>query len=327
LASSFSNHTFYMKFLANMGRSCGFALVILTLGSILAAVATANPISRFFRSFSNTDSDSDSGSDKRDAARPKFTWGSTPMRGVNIGGWLVLEPWITPSIFESVPQNLGIVDEYTLCQNIPSETTNILQRHWNTWVSATDFAKIAAAGVNVVRIPIGYWAFDNSGSPYVQGAAEYLEQALNWARCTTPPLSVIIDLHGAPGSQNGFDNSGQRLDQSQITFLEGGVGGQTAEQSINVLTQIAQHFGGAEWADVVVGIELLNEPIGWRLNNTDLRAWYSTGYDRVRSLSDATVVISDAFLPPSSWNGFLMPWTSGAQRVAMGSFSTRGEIC
>ncbi|KAK1036474.1 glucan exo-1,3-beta-glucosidase, partial [Friedmanniomyces endolithicus] len=25
-----------------------------------------------------------------------FNWGSETMRGVNLGGWLVLEPWITP---------------------------------------------------------------------------------------------------------------------------------------------------------------------------------------------------------------------------------------
>lgn len=31
----------------------------------------------------------------------KFPFGSEKVRGVNLGGWLVLEPWITPSIFEA----------------------------------------------------------------------------------------------------------------------------------------------------------------------------------------------------------------------------------
>ena len=43
------------------------------------------------------------------------------IRGVNLGGWLVLEPWITPTIFEEV--NVGrlkgaIVDEYTYHQHV-----------------------------------------------------------------------------------------------------------------------------------------------------------------------------------------------------------------
>ncbi len=45
-----------------------------------------------------------------------FGCGDGKIRGVNLGGWLVLEPWITPSIFEEV--NVGkdkgtIVDEWT----------------------------------------------------------------------------------------------------------------------------------------------------------------------------------------------------------------------
>ncbi|KAL2054819.1 hypothetical protein ABVK25_005123 [Lepraria finkii] len=32
-----------------------------------------------------------------------FVWGSEKVRGVNTGGWLVLEPWITPSIFQQLP--------------------------------------------------------------------------------------------------------------------------------------------------------------------------------------------------------------------------------
>lgn len=36
----------------------------------------------------------------------KFDFGNTKIRGVNLGGWFVLEPWITPSIFEAAPDNV-----------------------------------------------------------------------------------------------------------------------------------------------------------------------------------------------------------------------------
>ena len=36
----------------------------------------------------------------------KFSFGSEKVRGVNLGGWFVLEPWITPSIFEATPGNV-----------------------------------------------------------------------------------------------------------------------------------------------------------------------------------------------------------------------------
>ncbi len=67
----------------------------------------------------------------------------------------------------------------------------------------------SAAGLNHVRLPIGFWAYDVSGGePYIQGQAEYLDRAIGWAG--NHGLKVLIDLHGAPGSQNGFDNSGRR---------------------------------------------------------------------------------------------------------------------
>lgn len=34
------------------------------------------------------------------AANPPFNYGTDKVRGVNLGGWLVAEPWITPSLFD-----------------------------------------------------------------------------------------------------------------------------------------------------------------------------------------------------------------------------------
>lgn len=41
---------------------------------------------------------------KRAQPAPEWRWdfnGSTPIRGVNLGGWLVTEPWITPTLFSA----------------------------------------------------------------------------------------------------------------------------------------------------------------------------------------------------------------------------------
>jgi glucan 1,3-beta-glucosidase len=58
--------------------------------------------------------------------------------------------------------------------------------------------------LNHVRIPIGYWAYDvGPGEPYITGQHNYLLKAIGWA--ATYNLKVIIDLHGAPGSQNGYE--------------------------------------------------------------------------------------------------------------------------
>jgi glucan 1,3-beta-glucosidase len=54
---------------------------------------------------------------------------------------------------------------------------------------------MARAGLNHVRVPIGYWSvLPRDGDPYVQGAYEKLGEALDWAQGAG--LKVMIDLHG-----------------------------------------------------------------------------------------------------------------------------------
>lgn len=84
--------------------------------------------------------------------------------GTNLGGWLVLEPWITPSLFY---QFLGAdvawgiaaarhtaMDTYTFCKALgPKEANAQLRRHWKAWLREEDIASIAATGATHVRLP------------------------------------------------------------------------------------------------------------------------------------------------------------------------------
>lgn len=123
---------------------------------------------------------------------PLFDYNGEKVRGVNTGGWFVLEPWITPSIFEGN----AAVDEWTYTQILGKDAAkSALQAHWNSWITQDDFNQMAKAGLNHVRIPIGYWSvIPIDGEPYVQGAYEKLREALDWAN--SAGLKVLIDLHG-----------------------------------------------------------------------------------------------------------------------------------
>ena len=216
-------------------------------------------------------------------------------KGVNLGGWLVLEPWITPSIFHKYGGS--VVDEYSLCQQDPNNAKGVLENHWSNWVTLSDFQRIANSGkgINLVRIPVGYWAFQKYGQdPYIQGAKEHLSQALKWASQTG--LQVWIDLHGAPLSQNGFDNSGQRTGNIQFGS------GDTVSFMAKVAGQVAKEFGSNP---VVAGIELINEPMIASLpgGRGALQQYYNQGYNQVKASYGGSVVISDGFADPSSWTG------------------------
>ncbi|GJJ13378.1 hypothetical protein Clacol_007630 [Clathrus columnatus] len=235
--------------------------------------------------------------------KPGFPYGSQKIRGVNLGGWLVLEPWITPSIFDNTGDT-RVVDEYTFGQYVnPSTAISVLQNHWNTWITEEDFARMAEAGLNHIRLPIGYWAFDvSSGEPYHQGQLPYLQKAVTWAG--KYGLKVIVDLHGAPGSQNGFDNSGQRLSYPRWQSNPNNVA-----RTLTIMSTLANMFKSQ--TNIVTAIAALNEPAGFDSDVLPVtRQYWHDSYERIRypsgdnQESNLIQVIHDAFQDLSQWNGF-----------------------
>jgi len=224
----------------------------------------------------------------------KFAFAQEKIRGVNLGGWFVLEPWITPSIFEATPDN--VVDEYTYCQTLgSSEAKSRLESHWNSWIVEDDFVEMAKIGLNFVRIPIGYWSVSPlEGDPYVQGAYDVLGKALGWASSNN--IKVMIDLHGAPGSQNGFDNSGRR---GNIDWQQG----DTVSQTHTALNKIRDDHASNP---AVAAIELVNEPMGSSLDMDTLRQFYMDGWGDLKG-SNVAITFHDAFQGVNAWND----WGSG----------------
>jgi len=154
-----------------------------------------------------------------------------------------------------------------------------------------------AAGLSHVRIPVGYWSvpltssdtnYTTSVAPYTPGAWPYLLQAVSWANKHS--IHVIIDLHGAPGSQNGYDNSGQRTPNPLWDSNPANV-----SRTLDVIKYIATHLG-----NMVDIIELLNEPAGYMSNDfaNVVRQYWSDGYQVVRNAAGGgvKVMIGNAFL-------------------------------
>jgi len=152
-------------------------------------------------------------------------------------------------------------------------------------------------------IPEADWAYQKYNDPYVQGAAPYIDKAIIWARATG--LKVWIDLHGAPGSQNGYDNSGHNGTIGWST-------GNTIPDTRAVLQKIANK---QEYQDVVVAIELLNEPLSPKIPQgvDSVVQYYKDTYGDVRAVSDTPVVLHDAFQTGTFWDGILT--TPGANGV------------
>lgn len=146
------------------------------------------------------------------------------------------------------------------------------------------------------RIPFGYWSVpltsddtdeSTDTSPYIPGAWPYLLRALNWARMHS--IHVIVDIHGAPGSQNGYDNSGQRTGNPQWAYNESYV-----NRTLDTVKYIVENVGGM--LDVM---ELVNEAAGFESDEftANTKQYFQDGYDVVRDTVGQVlqVMIGDAF--------------------------------
>lgn len=201
--------------------------------------------------------------------------------GVNLGGWLVLERWITPGLFEG----LDAQDELSLCEELGENKDETLAAHRKTFITYDDFKWIREHGFNTVRIPVPHWVFGDA-EPYV-GCREYLDFAFSAA--LEHDLMVIIDLHTAPGSQNGHDHSGAKGRADWHTNPD------NIQQTLAVIERLSHTYAHSP---SLIGIELLNEPSD-KIPYEILVDFYKKGYEIVRKHSSpaVAVIVSDAYRP------------------------------
>lgn len=197
------------------------------------------------------------------------------MHGVNLGGWFIPERWMSPSLFAAS----DTADLYHLLLAGGQEEYS---RHLDTWVTEDDFRWLAAHGIEIVRLPVGYWAV-NPDEIYPDVSSK-----LAWAFTMAEKykIKVLLDFHGLKGSQNGKDHSGQL----------GGVNAwQYKTENLASLLKMASTYSASSafW-----GIELVNEPHVGR-NYFALLRWYRQAYKALKSVlpKGKITVFHDGFMP------------------------------
>ena len=236
------------------------------------------------------------------------------VRGVNLGNWLVLEKWMSPALFAGTTAE----DEYYLPVHLDRSVYEArIRQHRAEYITERDFVTIKAMGLNTIRIPVPYFIFGDR-PPFI-GCIEDLDRAFLWAEKLG--LKILIDLHTAPDSQNGFDNGGICgvckffQEPEEIEFV------------LTVLERLAERYADRQglW-----GIEILNEPISQQMwdnmgvskrykpveplkaagskgyDMDQLRAFYVDAYDRMRKFLpvEKKVVFHDGF-DLMAWKDFM----------------------
>ena len=224
------------------------------------------------------------------------------LRGTNVGGLFVTEHWMTGFVYGGSPSNDYRSLTQTFIKRFGEEKTKALWAEYRAdWWQEVDLKICADMGFNVLRLPFTYMNVDFAAvTDYENAGKQYdfsdLDNFVNTA--AKYGMYTILDLHGAYGSQNGQDHSGQIIDNvSDVDFYSNE---QMMSLTIKLWGALAAHFKGNT---NVAGYDILNEP-GEKAGVTSERHWnfYNRVYKAIREEGDEHIVIFE-----SCWDAANLP--------------------
>lgn len=221
------------------------------------------------------------------------------LHGVNLTGWLTLEPWVTPELFA----DSGALDEPALTTALGrSKYRSLVKKHREEFYGEEDFTRIASRGFNAVRLPVPWYVFGSRGpecGPYV-GCVDYVDKAFDWAE--EVGLKVVPVVMASPGTSEAARIT---IDGS-LDFHE------YRDALVEVSGALSRRYATREG---FFGIEVLASPKVQRrhwLQVSDgvqihtLRNYYRDAYHAVRRAAgdDVVVILPDAGAP-DAWRHFM----------------------
>ena len=200
------------------------------------------------------------------------------LRGINAGQILLQEGWMSPFALEPLKNEDGsyVKDadnniqypEFTEeefrngIKSNPNLNTydmeELMKIYWDAFFTEEDFHIIKEdLQMNTIRLPFYYLNILNEDLTLKseEDAFAYLDWFMEQA--AKNELYVVLDLHGAPGSQNGFEHSGT---EDRVAELW------TSEENVNATVElwkfVSKHYTETkpELGKWIATYDILNEP-------------------------------------------------------------------
>ncbi|MGI9132699.1 MAG: glycoside hydrolase family 5 protein, partial [Rhodoferax sp.] len=202
------------------------------------------------------------------------------LKGANLGNWLMLEFWMM-----GYPDNAAVNDQCTFLQVLDrrfgvAQRERLLKLFRENWISARDWDWLPRFGLNLVRLPFIWSVLEDENRPYHlrADAWHYLDAAIDQAEARG--MYVILDLHGAVGSQGLEHHSGCAGKNEFWTSA------QYRQRTAWLWQQIAARYRDRT---AVAGYSLLNEP--WGAPETQMADEMAKLYRAVREVDPQHVII------------------------------------
>ena len=200
------------------------------------------------------------------------------LRGFGLGGWMNMENFIT-----GYPSS-EVVHREEMRKVLGDE---LYERFFDAFLreffNDADAQYLASIGVNSLRIPINYRHLQSDLRPgaIIESGFAHLDRAIQ--ACAAHGIYSIIDLHSAPGGQNGHWHSDSVFHQPQLWTQR-----DFQDRTVAVWSAIADRYKDDPW---VAGYNFLNEP--GAENPRDLIELYALLESAVREIDSRHALFLD----------------------------------
>ena len=194
------------------------------------------------------------------------------LRGVNLGNWLLIEPWMTGvglGIYggeDSEPDTFGdaVVDV------VGKDKAAAFTKAWrDDYITEADIKRVKELGFNSVRVPLDYRLFyDNVAGKDIDTGFEYLDNLLTW--CAAERIYVIPDMHSVPGGKLNYKAGNIFSDPKKQDLLA------------HIWQRVAARYKDDPW---IGGWDLINEPGRWDDKHLSLGELYQKVTTSIRTVA------------------------------------------
>ena len=189
--------------------------------------------------------------------------------GVNLGGWLVVEPWMFDAFEFDVAAENDLVSTLRAAGG-DAFALQTMRNHWEGFVQEEHLDELKEFGVTHVRVPVGYWIMDapvGGSSPleygfqqegFATGALNHLEWLLGALQ--RRGMRAVLDLHAAPGCASACQ-SYAGVDCEAPDFWYGAPGASGVARCGGGAPYGSERNGSVPW--MALGLQALVELCGW----------------------------------------------------------------
>ena len=232
------------------------------------------------------------------------------LKGINAGQILLQEGWMSPFALEpetnpdgsyvaDADGNLqypefseeefraGLMSNPNLADQDPQA---LLEYYYSCFFTEEDFRIIREElGFNTIRLPFYYQNILNEDLSRKEEEAAF--SYLDWfiAQAAEHGLYVILDLHGAPGSQNGYEHSGTKTREAGLWDSP-----ENRATTVDLWCYISDHYTNnrPELGVWIAAYDLMNEPTREYKSVTTRECWdfFDELYAAIRETGDCHVI-------------------------------------